>query len=212
MSPVEGAFTNPILPGGFPDPCMCRVGEDFYLVNSSFEYFPGLPIHHSRDLVNWEWVGYGLHYEEQVRGAVNLVDVKSNDGIQAPSLRYHDGVFYIITTNVYRSPGQDEGTCTNFIITATDIKGPWSLPHVLDGAPGIDPDIFFDDDGKVWYVGTKAPDVPNFSGEGEIWCQEIDLAGWKQVAIGALYGAVFAEGPHLYKHEGKYYLMVAEGG
>ena len=159
-------FLNPIIPGGFPDPSICRVGEVYYICNSSFEYFPGLPIHESTDLVNWSWVGYGLHRKDQVSGAVNLIDVKSEDGIQAPSLRYHDGMFYIITTCVYRPPGVDDGTCTNFIITAKDIQGPWSDPHVIEGAPGIDPDIFFDDDGKVWYVGTAAPDKPNYPGEG----------------------------------------------
>lgn len=220
-------FTNPILPGGFPDPCMCRVGDDFYLVNSSFEYFPGLPIHHSRDLLNWEWVGYGLHREEQVNGmdgGVNLMDVASQDGIQAPSLRYHERTFYLIATCVYRRQkheGEKEdppGTCTNFIITATDIRGPWSQPHVLDGAPGIDPDIIFDD-GKVWYLGTHEPhETPNFAGEGEIWLQEIDLSGWRLIGKrhylwrGACYGGVFVEGPHVYSHEGRYYLLVAEGG
>mmetsp|Transcript_105736 Transcript_105736/g.188082 ORF Transcript_105736/g.188082 Transcript_105736/m.188082 type:complete len:561 (-) Transcript_105736:140-1822(-) len=215
---AEETFLNPVLPGGFPDPSVVLVGDTFYLCNSSFEYFPGLPIHKSKDLVNWEWVGYGLHRKEQVSGAINLVDVKSDDGIQAPSIRYHKGTFYIIVTNVYRPPDNDEGTCTNFIITATDPKGPWSDPHVIEGAPGIDPDIFFDDDGKVWYVGTAAPDKPTFGGEGEIYCHELDLANWKLVGErshlwrGALFGGVFVEGPHMYKHEGTYYLMAAEGG
>ncbi|CAE7939994.1 xylB [Symbiodinium necroappetens] len=211
-------FLNPIIPGGFPDPSICRVGDVYYICNSSFEYFPGLPIHESTDLVNWRWVGYGLHRKEQVSSAVNLVDVKSEDGIQAPSLRYKDGTFYIITTCVYRPPGTDEGTCTNFIITASDIHGPWSDPHVIEGAPGIDPDIFFDDDGKAWYVGTAAPDKPNYPGEGELYCHELDLGAFKLVGErhhlwrGALHGGVFVEGPHMYKHEGSYYLMAAEGG
>mmetsp|Transcript_35257 Transcript_35257/g.82248 ORF Transcript_35257/g.82248 Transcript_35257/m.82248 type:complete len:559 (+) Transcript_35257:38-1714(+) len=211
-------FLNPIIPGGFPDPSICRVGDVYYICNSSFEYFPGLPIHESTDLVNWRWVGYGLHRKEQVSSAVNLVDVKSEDGIQAPSLRYKDGTFYIITTCVYRPPGTDEGTCTNFIITASDIHGPWSDPHVIEGAPGIDPDIFFDDDGKAWYVGTAAPDKANYPGEGELYCHELDLGAFKLVGErhhlwrGALHGGVFVEGPHMYKHEGSYYLMAAEGG
>ncbi|CAJ1386285.1 unnamed protein product [Effrenium voratum] len=215
---MAGSFVNPILPGGFPDPSICRVGDTFYLCNSSFEYFPGLPIHESKDLVNWTWAGHGLHRRDQVCGAVNLVDVKSDDGIQAPSIRYKDGTFYIITTCVYRPPDVDEGTCTNFIITATDVKGPWSEPHVIEGAPGIDPDIFFDDDGKVWYVGTAAPDKPNFPGEGEVYTHELDLKNWKLSGVryplwrGAIHGGVFVEGPHMYKHEGSYYLMAAEGG
>ncbi|CAK9067971.1 4-beta-D-xylan xylohydrolase) (Xylan 1 [Durusdinium trenchii] len=218
-SPKEASvFVNPIIPGGFPDPSICRVGETWYICNSSFEYFPGLPIHESKDLVNWSWVGHGLHRKEQVSGAVNLVDVKSDDGIQAPSIRYHDGTFYIITTCVYRPPDSDEGKCTNFIVTASDPRGPWSDPHVIEDAPGIDPDIFFDDDGKVWYVGTAAPAKPNFPGEGEIYCHELDLKNWKFTGErhylwrGAVHGGVFVEGPHMYKHEGSYYLMAAEGG
>lgn len=217
-SAQDAGFTNPILPGGYPDPSICRVGDDFYIVNSSFEYFPGLPIHHSKDLVNWELVGYGLHRKEQVVGAVNLVDVQSNGGIHAPTLRCRDGKFYIITTNVY-SP-RDEPAQTqfvNFIITADSIDGPWSEPRVLEGAPGIDPDIFFDSDGKVWYVGTHSPDNPNFPGEGEIWLQEIDLhnselTGRRYFLWRGACGGTWAEGPHIYKRDGRYYLMVAEGG
>ncbi|MBL7136506.1 MAG: glycoside hydrolase family 43 protein [Candidatus Marinimicrobia bacterium] len=214
----ESSFFNPILPGGYPDPSICRVGNDYYIVNSSFEYFPGLPIHHSEDLVNWELVGYGLHREDQCNIEVNLVDVQSNGGIHAPTIRYHNGTFYIITTNVY-SP-KEEGYSTkfvNFIITAKNIEGPWSEPHILEGAPGIDPDIFFDDDGKVWYVGTHSSENPNFPGEGEIWLQEIDLENWKlkgeryYLWRGAC-GGIWVEGPHMYKKDGIYYLMVAEGG
>lgn len=99
-------FTNPILPGGYPDPSICRVGDNFYLVNSSFEYFPGLPLHHSPDLVNWELVGYGLHRPEQCVGAVNLRDVQTKGGIHAPTLRFHQGTFYLITTHVYLPPAR----------------------------------------------------------------------------------------------------------
>jgi alpha-N-arabinofuranosidase len=215
----ERTFINPIINGGYPDPSICRVGNDYYIVNSSFEYFPGLPIHHSKDLINWELVSYGLHREDQCNGEVNLVDVNSNGGIHAPTIRYHKGIFYIITTNVYYNP-EDIAQPTkfvNFIITAKNIKGPWSDPHILDGAPGIDPDIFFDDDGKVWYVGTHSPEKPNFEGEGEIWLQEIDLDNWKlkgernYLWRGAC-GGVWVEGPHMYKRDGRYYLLVAEGG
>ena len=215
---AQETFTNPILRGGFPDPSICRVGNDFYIVNSTFEYFPGLPIHHSDDLVNWELVGYGLHREEQASGAVNLVDVQSNGGIHAPTLRCRDGKFYIITTNVYlpHEAGSD-AEMVNFVITADDIRGPWSDPNVIDGAPGIDPDLFFDDDGRAWYVGQHAPENPNFVGEGEIWLQELDPETWSLVGErhflwrGAC-GGVWAEGPHMYKRDGRYYLMIAEGG
>ena len=211
-------YTNPILPGSYPDPSICRVGNDFYIVNSSFEYYPGLPIHHSTDLVNWELVGYGLNREEQCTGKNNLVDVQSRGGIHAPTIRYHDGTFYIITTNVYSPIEKTLPTkFINFIITANDVKGPWSDPHIIDGAPGIDPDIFFDDDGKVYYVGTQDITQPNDNGIGEIWVQQLDLKEWKLIGErkavwrGAC-GGCCVEGPHMYKKNGTYYLMVAEGG
>lgn len=214
----DPVFTNPIIAGSYPDPSICRVGEDYYIVNSSFEYFPGLPIHHSKDLVNWELIGYGLHREDQCTGEMNLVDVQQRGGIHAPTIRHHKGIFYIITTNVYSPIDQSLPTkMINFIITAENIEGPWSEPHILEGAPGIDPDIYFDDDGKVWYVGTHAPDKPNFNGEGEIWLQEIDLENWKlkgerhYLWRGACRGT-WAEGPHIYKRDGRYYLLIAEGG
>ena len=214
----EGAFVNPILPGGYPDPSIVRVDDDFYLVNSSFEYFPGLPVHHSTDLVNWKLIGYGLHRAEWFGGAVNLEDVQSNGGIHAPSIRWHDGTFYIITTNVYSPPEQGRPTeMVNFIVTAQDPAGPWSEPHVLEGAPGIDPDIFFDDDGRIWYAGTHAPEQPDYPGQGEIWLQEIDrgdrqLTGERHLLWRGACGGTWAEGPHIYKRDGRYYLMVAEGG
>lgn len=218
MAAQELTFTNPIIPGGFPDPSICRVGDDYFIANSSFEYFPGLPIHHSKDLVNWELIGYGLHRKEQCIQPNNLIDVQQRGGIHAPTIRHHGGKFYIITTNVYTPVNKNEPTqFINFIITAENIEGPWSEPHHLVGAPGIDPDIFFDDNGKVWYVGTHAPDKPNFEGEGEIWLQEIDLVNWKLKGQryflwrGACRGT-WAEGPHLYKKDGRYYLLIAEGG
>ena len=211
-------FTNPILRGGYPDPPICRVGDGYYIVNSTFEYFPGLPIHYSKDLVNRELIGYGLHREEQPTGAVNLVDVQSNGGIHAPTIRCRDGMFDIITTNVYLPPRDGAETqFVNFIITAEDPQSPWSEPYIIEGAPGIDPDLFFDDDGRVWYVGTHSPEKPNFPGEGEIWLHELDPDDW--TFTGERYflwrgacGGVWAEGPHLYKRDGRYYLQVAEGG
>jgi alpha-N-arabinofuranosidase len=216
----QNSFVNPIIPGGYPDPSICKVDGVFYIVNSSFEYYPGLPIHKSTDLINWELISYGLHREEQCIDEVNLIDVQSNGGIHAPTIRYNKGTFYIITTNVYYNEKSKTTDFVNFIITAKDPAGPWSNPHVLDGAPGIDPDIFFDDDdddGKVWYLGTHAPEKPNFPGEGEIWLQEIDIDNWKLIGErnylwrGAC-GGVWAEGPHMYKRNGWYYLMIAEGG
>ena len=152
------------------------MGEDFYIANSSFEYFPGLPIHHSKDLVNWELIGHGLHRRDQIDGAVNLVDVQSDGGIHAPSLRCKDGRYYLITTNVYSPKASGAPTqMVNFVITADSPQGPWSQPHVINGAPGIDPDLFFDDDGSVWYLGNHAPSDAVYPGEGEICCSDSTL-------------------------------------
>ena len=212
----EGYFINPIISGAHPDPSICRVGNDYYIVNSSFEYFPGLPIHHSKDLVNWELIGYGLHREDQCNGEMNLVDVQSDGGIHAPTIRYHKGTFYIITTNVYNSGDGRPGLMRNFIITAKNPSGPWSKPHIIEGAPGIDPDIFFDDNGKVYFTGTHSPGDMNSNGIGEIWIQELDIKKWKLVGKRhTVWDGIFGcctEGPHIYKEHGLYYLLVAEGG
>ncbi len=210
-------FSNPIIRGGYPDPSICKVGDTFYLVNSSFEYFPGLPIHKSKDLINWELIGYGLNRKSQVDSTVNLIDVQSNGGIHAPTIRYKDGVYYIITTNVYYDEKEKKAEMVNFIITAKNPAGPWSDPIHILGAPGIDPDLFFDDDGKVWYVGNQMPENPNFDGEGEIWLQELEinefkLVGEKYLLWRGACGGVWAEGPHMYKKDGRYYLLIAEGG
>ncbi len=200
-------FSNPVISGFAPDPSIVRVGEDFYLVNSSFEYFPGIPIYHSRDLVNWELLAYALHDPSQV----DLADIGSSGGVHASTIRYHDGTFFVITTNVV------EGATINFIVTAKDPRGPWSAPYVLDGAPGIDPSLYFDDDGRAWYVGNHIPPDPHFPGQAEIWLQELDLGSmqltgerhflWRGCCQG-----VWAEGPHIYKKDGYYYLLISEGG
>ena len=149
---------------------------------------------------------------------MNLVDVQSNGGIHAPTIRYHDSTFYIITTNVYQPKVKEEPTqFINFIITAKQPEGPWSDPVIISGAPGIDPDIFFDNDGKIWYTGTHAPEKPNFQGEGEIWMQELNPESFQLIGErhylwrGACQGT-WAEGPHIYKKDGWYYLLIAEGG
>ena len=210
-------FTNPVLPGGYPDPSICKVGDDFYMANSSFEYFPGIPIHKSKDLVNWTLIGHGLERESQCNGAVNLVDVQPNGGIYAPTLRYHKGIFYIITTAIYFDAKTKKHGGNNFIITATNPVGPWSDPVVVSGAPGIDPDLFFDDDGRLWYTGQNKPKDPEFIDQKEIWMQELNLETFQLMGErydlwrGACDG-VWTEGPHIYKNEDKYYLMIAEGG
>lgn len=203
----ETQFSNPVITGFAPDPSIVRVGDDFYLVNSTFEYFPGIPVYHSQDLVNWKLISYALHDRSQV----NLDSVSSGGGIHASTIRYHNGTFYVITTNNL------DGTMINFIVTAEDPKGPWSEAHVLEGAPGIDPSLFFDEDGRVWYVGNHTPPDPAFPGQMEIWLQEVDidamrLTGERHYLWRGCCGGAWAEGPHIYKRDGYYYLLISEGG
>lgn len=133
-------YRNPIISGYNPDPSICRVGEDYYIVNSSFEYFPGVPVYHSKNLVNWELEGYCLTDEEQLP----LEESRPSGGIFAPTIRYHDGTFFMITTNV-TSKG-------NFIVHTKDMKSGWSKPAWVDQG-GIDPSLLFDGD-KVYFVST----------------------------------------------------------
>jgi len=199
-------FQNPILPGFYPDPSICRVNEDYYLVTSTFAYYPGVPIFHSTDLVNWQQIGHVLDRPSQLP----LDGQRQSQGIFAPTIRYNQGVFYMITTNV--------GNGGNFLVTTTNPSGPWSDPYYL-GTPGIDPSLFFDDDGKAYYIGTRpAPEGEKYSGNWEAWVQELDLESMKLVGEsfglwrGALRDAIWPEGPHIYKINGIYYLMIAEGG
>ncbi len=184
-------YTNPVIPGFFSDPSVCRVGNDYYLVNSTFEYFPGVPVFHSKDLVNWELIGYALHRPDQLKKAGNVLQ----PNIFATTIRHHDGVFYMITTNT--------GGGGNFYVTATNPAGPWSEPVWID-APGIDPDLFFDDDGKVYVISSTFE------------LHQIDVKTGKFLSEGRRLwngtGGRYAEGPHIYKKDGFYYLMVAEGG
>ncbi|MDQ0885116.1 xylan 1,4-beta-xylosidase [Paenibacillus sp. V4I9] len=204
-------FRNPILAGFYPDPSICRVREDYYMVTSTFEYFPGVPIFHSKDLVHWRQIGHVLDRPSQL----NLDGIPASRGIYAPTLRYHEGVFYMITTLTERVPGGRE----NFFVTATDPAGPWSDPYWLDDAPGIDPSLFFDDDGKVYYTGNRVPPSgQQYLKHMEIWLQELDLETKQLVGPklslwdGALKQAHAQEAPHLYKVGGYYYLLIAEGG
>lgn len=199
-------FSNPILEGFYPDPSICRVNEDYYLVTSSFEYYPGIPIFHSKDLVNWQQLGHVLDRPSQL----DLDDMRPSGGIYAPSIRYHDGLFYVICTNVDKKG--------NFIVTSEDPSGPWSDPFWIT-TTGIDPSLFFDTDGKVYYTGNRYSTTDtSFEGSCEIWCQEIDLDTMTLVGddfilwTGALKKAVWPEGPHIYQKDAYYYLMIAEGG
>ena len=203
---MQQRVPNPILPGFYPDPSICRVGEDYYLVTSTFVYFPGVPIFHSKDLVHWKQIGNVLDREEQL----NLNSATHSGGIFAPTIRYHDGTFYMVTTNVSHGG--------NFIVTAKDPAGPWSNPIYLN-VPGIDPSLFFDDDGKCYYTGTKERrEGARYYGDNEIFVQELDINTMTFVgesyAIwhGALRKVVWPEGPHIYKKGGRYYLLISEAG
>ena len=206
---MSKTFRNPILPGCYPDPSICRVGDDYYLVTSSFEYFPGIPIYHSRDLVNWRQIGHVLDRNSQLR----LEDVRPSGGLYAPTIRYWQGKFYLVNTLV-----DGKHRSGNFIVTATDAHGPWSEPFWLESAPGFDPSLFFDDDGRTWYTGNRPAVQSQYEGHTEIWLQELDIKNMCLIGEpiilwdGALKGAVWAEAPHLYKVHGQYYLMIAEGG
>jgi alpha-N-arabinofuranosidase len=190
---------NPVLPGFHPDPSICRVGADYYLATSSFEYFPGVPLFHSRDLVSWRQLGHALTRRTQLE----LGKTKSSKGIFAPTLRYHQGTFYLVTTHV-------EGG-GNFFVTAADPAGPWSEPiWIREQAWGMDPSLLFDDDGKVYFTRHGGGE------RGGVYQAEIDIKTGELAAEPRLIysgtGGVWPEGPHLYKHGGYYYLLLAEGG
>src|SRR5690606_8901802 len=160
-------FHNPIIPGFYPDPSVVRVDEDYYLVTSSFEFFPGVPIFHSRDLVNWRQIGHVLDRPSQL----NLDGIEPSRGIWAPTIRYHQGIFYMITTFVDNDKKQH-----NFYVTTKNPAGDWSDPVFLDDAPGIDPSLLFDNDGKVYYTGNRIPPEGQTHAKNmDIWLQELDV-------------------------------------
>ena len=203
---------NPLLSGFYPDPSICRKDEDYYLVTSTFEYFPGVPVFHSKDLVHWHQIGHCLNRPSQI----DLTGVAASQGIYAPTIRFHNGKFYMITTLVQNPPYWGN---INFFVTADNPAGPWSDPIIIEGAEGIDPTIFFDG-GKVYYLGNMRPHPEDPSDRSRyIWLQELDLESGKLLGKrhilltdGALHHAGTPEGPHLY-HVGQfYYLMIAEGG
>ncbi len=191
-------YQNPIIPGFHPDPSICRVGEDHYLVTSSFEFFPGVPIYHSKDLIHWREIGHCLTRP----GQLPLEKAWISGGIFAPTLRHHDGRFYMITTNVTHGG--------NFYVYTDDIAGAWSEPIYVD-MPGIDPDLFWDDDGTVYFTGSSRE-----GGRCRIAQCRIDIETGERLSeiydIWDGSGGKGAEAPHLYKINSIYYLMIAEGG
>lgn len=205
--PGPGVIRNPILSGFYPDPSVCRVGADFYLVNSTFSWYPGIPVSHSRDLISWRHIGNVIERTSQLEFA----DQGISRGLFAPAIRHDGNRFYVTCTDI-------DGI-GNFVVTAENPAGPWSDPVSLD-APGIDPSLFFDDStGRAWYVGTRpAPEGEAYSGNWEVWIREFDpvalcLVGpTRGIWRGALRDCIWPEGPHLYLIDGRYYLTIAEGG
>jgi xylan 1,4-beta-xylosidase len=208
----EDEFLNPILAGFHPDPSLCRVGGDYYLVNSTFSWYPGVPIFHSKDLVNWNLIGHVLDRPSQL----NLDGRGVSEGIFAPTISYHDGTFYMITTLV--------GAGGNFYVTATNPAGPWSDPHWLNDVNGIDPSLFWDSDGHAYIVHNGPPpdDKPLYSGHRAIWLHGFDStagacrAGSEKIIINGGTNLsdkpVWIEGPHLFKRNNYYYISAAQGG
>jgi alpha-N-arabinofuranosidase len=192
MTPTT--FHNPILPGFYPDPSVCRVAEDYYLVTSSFEYFPGVPLFHSRDLVHWRQIGHCLTRPSQLP----LERARSSGGVFAPTIRHHAGRFYMVTTNVSHGG--------HFYVTTDDIHGEWSEPIRVEQG-GIDPSLLFDADGRVYFTST---------GDGNVVQCEIDIATGKRLTetrfVWGGTGGQYPEAPHLYRIGDRYYLTIAEGG
>lgn len=210
----KSQFYNPIIPGFYPDPTIvCNGKGDYYLATSTFTYFPGVPLFHSRDLVNWKQVGHILDRESQLE---NMIGQQVSGGIFAPSLSYNPktGTYYMITTNVGAG---------NFYVKTQNPEGSWSEPIYLPSVQGIDPSIFIDDDGRAYVVNNDdAPDgKPEYSGHRTVRLQELDLAADKAVGERRIIvnkgcrpeeKPVWCEAPHIYKIKGMYYLMTAEGG
>jgi alpha-N-arabinofuranosidase len=207
-----GSYTNPILAGFYPDPSICRVGNDYYLVNSSFVYYPGLPVFHSTDLVNWKQLGHAMNRPEQLP----LQGAGMSRGLYAPTIRYHNGLFYIVCTLVDRGG--------NFVITAKNPAGPWSNPVWMKNVEGIDPSLYFDEEsGKAFILYNSIPPENKslWNGHRTIRMRSFDVAslqaGDDEILLvnGGTDTAkhpVWIEGPHIYKINGWYYLLCAEGG
>ena len=205
-----GQYTNPILAGFYPDPSLCRVGDDYYLVNSTFSYFPGIPVFHSKDLVNWNLIGHVITRAEQM----DFTGKGVSRSIFAPTIRYHDGLFYVTCTMI-----DGRG---NFVVTATNPAGPWSNPSWLP-VDGIDPSLFFDDDGQAYIAYNSNPPgkVSLYNGHRTIRMNKFDYKTLKIISGDTILvnGGTditkkpsWIEGPHILKKNGYYYLISAEGG
>lgn len=204
-----GQYRNPILAGFYPDPSIVRAGDRYYLVNSTFAYFPGIPVFESRDLVHWTQVGHVIDRTSQL----DFDGLGMSRGVFAPTIEYHDGTFYVVNTSV------DAGG--NFIATAKDPAGPWSDPIWLKTIDGIDPSLFFDD-GRIYLINNDAPEgAPLYEGHRAIWMTELEPGSLKPIGprkvllnggMDLSEKPIWIEGPHLYKRDGWYYLVCAEDG
>ena len=192
-------YQNPIIRGFYPDPSVCKANDTYYLVCSSMQYFPAVPLFESKDLVNWTQIGHCLTRESQI----DLATVPSSGGVFAPTIRYHEGRFYMCTTN--------STSRRNFFVWTDDIHGEWSDPIYIE-QDGIDPSLLFDDDGKVYFLSTGLDDDGI---DGIIQC-EIDIQTGKKLTKSKMIwlgsGGRYVEGPHMYKIGEYYYLVAAEGG
>jgi Beta-xylosidase len=210
---LQNQYLNPILGGFYPDPSICRKGEDFFLVNSSFSFYPGIPIFTSKDLVNWTQIGNVLNRPSQL----NLENgIRISGGIYAPAIKYnkYNDTFYLITTCV-------DGI-GNFVVKTKDPYQGWSDPILLPSVGGIDPSLFFDDDGNAYVVHNDAPEgEPQWDGHRAIWIHSYDTEtdqtfGTPRVIVDGgtdiSKHPIWIEGPHIYKRNGKYLLICAEGG
>ena len=201
---------NPILPGYHPDPSILRVEDDYYIAVSTFEWFPGVQIYHSKDLVNWKLLTYPLTRSSQL----NMIGNIDSGGVWAPCLSYSDGLYYLIYTDVKSRMGAFKDT-HNYLVTAKNIEGPWSEPIYLNSS-GFDPSLFHDDDGRKWLVNMIwdfRKGTNSFAGIAlqEYSVKERKLIGpVRNIFKGSEIG--LTEAPHLYKRGGYYYLMTAEGG
>ena len=207
-------FYNPILQGCYPDPSITRKGDDYYLVTSTFAMFPGVPIFHSKDLVNWTQIGHVLDRKSQLK----VQDTGISAGIYAPSIKYNanNETFYMITT-------QFAGDINNMVVKTKDPFQGWSEVYKLK-FNGIDPSLFFDDNGKAYVVHNDAPDRGKELYNGhrviKIWEYDVEndqvIAGTDKIIVDGGVDLsrkpIWIEAPHIYKKNGIYYLMCAEGG
>jgi xylan 1,4-beta-xylosidase len=201
---------NPILKGFNPDPSIIRVGEDYYIATSTFEWFPGVQIHHSRDLINWKLIAHPLNRISQLY----MRGVPDSGGIWAPCLSYDNGTFYLVYTNVKSVNGLFKDT-HNYLVTTKDITGEWSEPVHLN-SDGFDPSLFHDTDGRKWLTNMVWDHRKGRNPFGGIMLQEYFPEEKKLVGspLKIFTGTklMVTEGPHLYKLHGYYYLLTAEGG